>query len=425
MTERDPGAARRAPLDARAMRQGNLALVLGAVVRHPSISQPELVEVTGLKKPTVSKLLDELMRLGWVRPSGAAAGLVGRPRVLFGPDPERGVVLSARISVDSISLLVVDFGGAERGRRIRPMDVSAAAQDTVAATLSELADSLLSEVGAADGSVLGAALALSGIVDGGRLGYAPGLQWADRDATALLRAALGARLAADAPLVVGNEARLAAVGEQRYGAAAGVDDFVYLLGETGVGAGVVVDGRLFRGARGAAGEVGHVSIAMDGRRCSCGKIGCWAAYVGQSELVRLVGQARDAGRASVLWPSGHGLSARDSRSEDALTPSAVLRAAQQGDTVAVEALGVLRRYLAAGIGNLVSVYDPELVVLGGFLDTAFGHDLAALRAEVDDWVMGGGVHTALRLEASRIEEAPLWGGISLVHDHLVEAPRPS
>ena len=68
MAERDPDAARRAPLDARGMRQGNLALVLSAVVRQPPISQPELVEVTGLKKPTVSKLLDELMRLGWVRP---------------------------------------------------------------------------------------------------------------------------------------------------------------------------------------------------------------------------------------------------------------------------------------------------------------------------------------------------------------------
>jgi predicted NBD/HSP70 family sugar kinase len=400
------------------MRQGNLALVLDAVVRQPPISQPELVEVTGLKKPTVSKLLDELMRLGWVRPSGAAPGLVGRPRVLFGPDPDRGVVLAARISVDSISLLVVDFGGAERGRRSRSMDVPATAQDEVAAALAELADALLSEVGVAAGSVLGAALALSGIVDGGRLGYAPGLQWPDRDATALLRSALGPWSADTAALFVGNEARLAAVGEQRYGAAAGVADFVYLLGETGVGAGVVAGGRLFRGTRGAAGEVGHVSIAMDGRRCSCGKVGCWAAYVGQGELVRLVEQARDEGRASALWRS-------DGRAADALTPAAVLGAARAGDAVAVEALGLLRRYLAAGIGNLVSVYDPELVVLGGFLAAAFGHDLAALRAEVDDWVMGGGVHTELRLEASRIEGAPLWGGISLVHDHLVEAPRPS
>jgi predicted NBD/HSP70 family sugar kinase len=409
-----PGAGRRTPLDARAMRQGNLSLVLDAVVRQPSISQPELVELTGLKKPTVSQLLDELVRLGWVRLVGAAPGAIGRPRSLFAPAPDRGLVLSARISIEGISALAADFGGTARDLRSRPLDTTAVGQADVAAILGEMVADLLGEIDPGEGRVLGAALALSGIVDGGQLGYAPGLQWPDRDVTRLLGTALGSHLAADAPLLVGNEARLAALGEQRYGAAAGVEDFVYLLGDTGVGAGVVAGGRLFEGTRGAAGEVGHLSVALDGRRCSCGKVGCWASYVGRDELVRLAVQARDQGRSSSSWTDS---------TPGPLDYADVLAAARNGDAVALDGLAAMRRYLAAGIGNLVSAYDPELVVLGGFLATAFGDDLAGLREDVDDWVMGGGIYTRLRLETSQVTDAPLWGGVSLVHDRLVQTPR--
>lgn len=398
------------------MRQGNLGLVLGEVVRRPSISQSDLVLATGLKKATVSRLLDELVRLGWVRTSGAAAGLVGRPRTLFAPDPTQGLVVSAKISLDGLSVLAVEFGGTGERRKAEPMAVPATPQPEVATALHRLVASALSTT---TGPVLGASLALPGIVDAGQLGYAPGLEWPDRDATAMFRRALGPRLATDAPLLVENEARLAAVGEQRYGAAAGVDDFVYLLAEAGVGSGVVADGRLFRGNRGAAGEVGHVSITMDGRRCSCGKTGCWALYVGQAELVRLVGLARADGAASSLWAGSA------AEAEGQLDATDVLAAAGAGDVVAGREVSRMRRALAAGIGNLVSIYDPELVVLGGFLSAAFAGDLTALRAEVDDWVMGGGVHTQLRLEASVVQGASLLGGVALVHDRVVRAPRPS
>jgi len=415
MTERaDRHQVRGAPLDARAMRQANLGLVLGEVVRRPPISQPDLVEATGLKKATVSRLLDELVRLGWVRMSGAAAGTVGRPRTLFAPDPARGLVVGARISLDALSVLAVDFGGTGHRRGAHPMDVAATPQRDVAEALRRLLESTLSTTTA---PVLGAALALSGIVDAGRLGFAPGLEWPDPDATAMFGSTLGPRLADGAPLVVENEARLAAVGEQRYGAAAGVDDFVYLLGATGVGAGVVVDGRLLRGSRGAAGEVGHVSIAMAGERCSCGKTGCWATYLGEAELVRLVELARMDGETSSLWTGRPGAAGA------APDPAEVLAAARGGDAVALRALRLMRRALAAGIGNLVSAYDPELVVLGGFLSAAFGGDLEPLRAEVDDWVMGGGVHTELQLTASGLADASLLGGIALVHDRVVQAPR--
>jgi predicted NBD/HSP70 family sugar kinase len=404
------GSGRR-PLDAHAIRQGNLALVLDAVVRSPPTSQPELVQATGLKKATVSRLLEELVRLGWVRVGGAAAGLVGRPRVLFEPDPALGLVVGARISIEGVSGLVVDFGGRERARGTHPVDVRKLPQSEVAAMLASTLGELLDGLGADRPQVVGAALALSGVVDAGLLGYAPGLHWPDRDVAGMLRAALGGHLADGAPLLVDNEARFAAVGEQRYGVAAGVGDFVHLLGDLGVGGGVVVDGRLFRGTRGAAGEVGHVSVALEGPRCPCGKVGCWATFVGRDELVRHAAAARDSGRPSTMWSAGP------------LTPDGVLAAARQGDDIARQCVATLRHYLAAGIGNLVSVYDPELVVLGGFLGAAFGDDLPALRAEVDDWLMGGGAYTDVRVENSRVPDAPLWGGAWLVHERLIGAPR--
>jgi MarR family len=115
------------PLDARAMRQGNLSLVLRAFLHRPNTSQAELVQETGLTKPATSRLVEELVRLGWVRPTGAAPGPVGRPPVLFASDPGRGLVMSTRVSVEGVSVLVSDFGGAERGRRVDLFDVRHAA----------------------------------------------------------------------------------------------------------------------------------------------------------------------------------------------------------------------------------------------------------------------------------------------------------
>ncbi len=404
------GSAAR-PIDSQRMRQANLALVLGAVLDDRLVSQSSLVERTGLKKPTVSKLVEELHRFGWIRLEGEAQGTLGRPRQLWAPDPERGLVVSAQVSVDHMATLVVDFAGDIRSQRSVTIDLTGWSEDEAVEAVGRMISGSLSDVegaGGRDRPILGLALAVPGIVtERGELRYAPGLGWESPDIGVKLRQALAGALPASCPVLVENEANLATLAELRLASADGVRNLVYILGDRGVGAGVVVDGRLFRGAHRSGGEVGHVTIDLDGPRCPCGKRGCWAMYVGQEVLRRQALEARQEGRSSQLW-------ARD-RPVDTLTSSEVLAAAGRGDAVAIEGMARLRRYLAAGIGNLVSMYDPEVVVLGGFLRSAFADSLDVLRAEVDDWLMGGDVYHDLRVELAALgADAARRGGVDLV-----------
>ncbi|CAN5437589.1 ROK family transcriptional regulator [soil metagenome] len=407
-------------VDVRWMRLANLSLVLTTIIRHAPVSQSLLIDLTGLKKPTISNLVDELARLGWVRVEGAVRNKIGRPRQLLAPNPGRGLIVSAQISIDRLATLIVDFSGTERARGISTVDVSRISQSETVGRLAHLVRDGLRDAGAAPGGVLATALGLPGIVgEHGDVVYVPGLAWDTADVGGMLRSALADVVATDVPLLVENEANLATVSEQRPQACRDVHNFVYLLGEAGVGAGVVIDGALFRGTRGAAGEIGHVSIALDGPRCSCGKRGCWALYVGREALLTAVRPGRAGGRGSSLWNAGSGHGGEP----DPLTPERIVAAARAGDAVAAEALGLLRRYLAAGIGNIASAYDPEVVVLGGFLATAFAQDLDALQSEVDAWLMGD-LYDGLRVELSTHgHDAPLWGGVALALHHLAANPR--
>jgi len=286
------------------------------------------------------------------------------------------------------------------------------AVDAVASMIKgALADVCLSDGGARP--VLGVALAAPGIVSRrGVLHYAPGLAWDSPDLHALLRRSLSDVLDPDSPVLVDNEANLATLAEQHYGVHPGVSDMVYVLADRGVGAGVLVDGRLFRGAHRSAGEVGHVTIHMDGPRCSCGKRGCWAMYVGLDALLDRIADGR-RGRQSTSWPRGSPPTASD-----------VAAAARRGDALAVEALTAVRSYLAAGIGNLVSMYDPDLVVLGGAVSTAFVDSVDALREETGSWLMGGQRLVDVRIELSTLgPDASRWGGVRAVLGQISQDAR--
>ncbi len=408
MSNRSPAAG--ASNGSQLRRRANLSIVLAAVIDGAPISQTSLIEKTGLKKPTISKLIDELHRASWVRPLGSSQGSLGRPRQLWAPDPDRGLVVSAQISVDQMSTLIVDFAGSVRAERSIAVDVGKWSERTAVDAVAQMISGALHDVQVADGvqrPVLGVAIAVPGIVsERGQLKYAPGLDWKSPDIAEHLRTALGDVVGADCPVFVENEANMATLAELAYGPHSDVRNMVFILGERGVGAGVVVDAELFRGAHRSGGEIGHVTVDVDGPECPCGKHGCWAMYVSQEVLRDQAIAARKAGRSSQLWGQG---------TTEAITSAEVVAAAQRGDGVSVELMARLRRYLAVGIGNLVSMYDPEVVVLGGFLRAAFADSVPALRAELDNWLMGGGRYDEVRIELAALgPDAPRWGGVRVV-----------
>ena len=211
----------------------------------------------------------------------------------------------------------------------------------------------------ADGEPLsGVGVAAAGFVDatGSRVAFAPHLPWRGEDVRGRFETRLGA------PVLLDNDATCAADAEATYGAGRAVGSMLLVTLGTGIGGGLVVDGRVWRGAQGMAGEFGHMQVVPDGAPCECGRRGCWEQYSSGSALVRRA-RSRIGTEPTVLADLCEGDPAR-------LDGPTVTAAAESGDLVARAAFTSVGRWLGVGLANLVAAFDPALVVVGGGVSTA-------------------------------------------------------
>jgi glucokinase len=291
-------------------------------------------------------------------------------------------------------------------RRATPGASVAATEDAIAAVVEELADGH-------DGDVVGVGVGAAGWFDrsGNTVLFSPHLAW--RGST--LRADLAARLRQ--PVWVGNDADAAAWAEYRYGAARGSELALMVTLGTGIGGGIVLDGRLQRGAHGVAGEWGHMRVVPDGRLCACGNRGCWEQYVSGNAL----GQA-----ARELAESSPATAARllDLADGDpgALTGEHVARAATNGDAAARELVTDVGTWLGQGIADLAAVLDPDVVVVGGGVSVLGELLLAPARERLDRALPGRGYRPGPRVVVAELgPQAGLVGAADLVRLAVSEA----
>lgn len=201
----------------------------------------------------------------------------------------------------------------------------------------------------------------AGFVDARRstVMFAANLAWRDEP----LRFELETRIGL--PVVVENDANAAAWGEFCFGAGADVNDLLLVTVGTGVGGGIVLDGRLHRGGFGVAAEIGHMRVVPDGLPCGCGKRGCWEQYASGSALVRETRLLAGEGK-----PGSQALLARASGRVESITGPMITASAKEGDPFAVQRLESLGRWLGEGVAALAAVLDPQVVVIGGGVSEA-------------------------------------------------------
>ncbi|GAA4990990.1 ROK family transcriptional regulator [Yinghuangia aomiensis] len=331
------------PTHAETMRGLNLALVLEQIARHQPVTRARLSDLTGLTKTTVANLVSSLETLRLVASAGPVReGGRGRPGapLSLAPGPVAG--LGLEVNGHYLAACVLDLTGAVRQREhVRVDNRGRDAQVTVDA-LAALARRVTARAGDDGLTVAGTAVALPGVFVEGRVN-APNLGWEAVPAAAMLTEALPAQAHG---VEVDNEANLAALGELWYGAGRGAGSYLYLSGETGIGAGIVVGGELFRGAHGAAGELGHVVVDPGGAACPCGGVGCLEQVAGLDAVLRAGGI--DDGEES---------------SESRLTE--LVRRLDEGDGNAHRAINAAGRGLAIALVGAVNLLDPDTVVLGG------------------------------------------------------------
>ncbi len=353
---------RRAPANQRSVRRHNLGVVLRHVADHGPRSRAAIAQETGLNKTTVSSLVGELIDFGLVRETEVELrGTVGRPALPVELTGRRVVGLGLELGVDFLAVRAADLTGDERHRALVSVDNRGRPVDEVLDDLARLAGEALTVVRDQDLLTAGAVVAVPGLVDSdGRLLVAPNLGWTGVSVPELVGDRLGRP---PFPIQAENEANLGALAELWEGAGREFSDFIYISGELGIGAGIIVGGELFRGAHGFGGELGHTTIEPDGRLCACGNQGCLETRVALGALLR------DAG----------------------LDPGArvgeLAQRAEAGEERVLDVLAGAGRWLGVGVASAANLLNPRGVVVGGYFATLAPWLLPGLREELDARVL--------------------------------------
>ncbi|MEU6224563.1 ROK family transcriptional regulator [Streptomyces sp. NPDC047042] len=387
---RPPGAGARLPDTQQGMRRRNLARVMHTVSAEGPLSRAGVASRIGLTRAAVSTLVDELIRSGLIEELGPERpGRVGRPGSALAVSGRGPAGIGAEVGVDHLAVCAVDLRGEVRARAVRHGANRGRSPEPVIEDLIGLVRQVVTETEREGLWPAGLAVAVPGLVarDGRTVVRAPNLDWHDAD--------LGALLPVEFPLTVDNEANLGALAELWLGDGT-PSDFLHVSAEIGIGAAVVVDGRLLRGTRGFAGELGHVPVRPEGPECACGGRGCLEQYAGEEAVLRAAGVEPGEDRVGLL-----------------------AERAAQGDTDVRRALDGAGTALGIALTGAVNLLDPETVVLGGALSGLAPWLLPSLEAELDRRTAG----PACAVSVSRLgPEGPLLGAAHSVVRAVLDDP---
>jgi predicted NBD/HSP70 family sugar kinase len=327
-------------------RERNLARILDVLRLEGPLARTDIVRNAGLSRATVSSLLTELLDRRLVREEVDSRRLVagGRPPALVDLEPSAAAAVGVDIGRTHVRVIVADLGLHVLAEDVQRVDVPVHPQETLELVVA-FTERLLRESAVDAAELLGVGVGLPGPVDraSGRLGSAtilPG--WVGFAPRAELEKRLGA------PVLVENDANLGALAEGLLGAGRGSRVLAYVKVAAGVGAGLLVDGRLFRGASGTAGEIGHTTLANSGPVCRCGNRGCLEQLAGATALLAQMAAA------------GIELDGVE----------ALLRLATDGHAGARRVLADAGEHIGLAVANLINLFDPERVVVGGELGAA-------------------------------------------------------
>lgn len=330
------------------MRVINRSKILESIRTVGMISRIDLARSSGLSRALITGLTADLIKEGLIieKQSGSYKG--GRRPMLLALNPEGAFVVGVNLSMSEISVVIVNFEGT----------VVASKTQALAPTLHSVAEITDRVVGAMQAciweanfskeQISGVGIGIPGLVnpDSGNIRFLPNYGWENVNLKELVQKRL------KHPCYVDNSSNTLALAEQWFGAGKGVDNFLVVSIENGVGLGAVINGRIYRGEQGVGGEFGHMTIDPAGPGCRCGKKGCVEAYVGNIAIMRDARQAALQGR----W---------DGPDPDGFTYTDVIQAARDGNEEMRRLFARAGHILGIGISHLIALFDPQKIVITG------------------------------------------------------------
>jgi predicted NBD/HSP70 family sugar kinase len=322
--------------DSSLLKSINKSTLLGLIRRHAPISRAELAKRTKLTRATVSALVEELIASHLVTETGIGESSGGRKPVLLEIDANAGYVIGFDVRTTDLLAIVANLRGEIVLRTHRPYH-EPKDSDRVLSQIVAAAEDLKMKLPPSPLGLVGLGIGIPGIVEypSGRVLFVPHFGWSRLDWKPRLEEHF------HIPVTLDNEANLAALGELEAGAAVRCTEMLYISVGSGIGAGFILNGEIFRGTCGYAGEVGHTTIHYNGKRCTCGNLGCWEMYASEKALADQVQLPYEPGVSEQIF--------------------AKLR---QGDTKALQAIREIGVWLGAGIGNMIYAFNPQMIVIG-------------------------------------------------------------
>jgi predicted NBD/HSP70 family sugar kinase/biotin operon repressor len=373
------------------LRERNRLLVVDALRRGGLASRSDLARMTGLSRTTVGSLVAGLQSQGLVveqEVNGERQTGRGRPPVLLRLDPAAGVAVGIYFDHDEVRVALADLSSTVLGEDRSAIDVDHSATDSIDLAVA-MVRALQRTVGVNSSQIVGAGVALPGPIDRrtGRIGSAsilPG--WAGLHA----QKELGQRL--ELHVEVDNDANLGALAEASFGAGRGLANIVYLMLGPGIGAGLVLDGRVHRGGSGLAGELGHVQVRPDGAVCRCGNRGCLETIAGEGAL------------AALLRPRlGREVTVRD-----------LFDLVSAGDLGTTRLINDAGRAIGRVLADLCNALNPEAIIVGGELGQVGEPLLGGIRESVDRHALPAAAQGVKVLLGELGERAEIVGALALV-----------
>jgi len=395
--------------DQDSIRKVNTSLVLNALRLHAPISRADLANLTDLNRSTITNIVNVLIDDGLVLELDAMESKIGRPGIALSLRPEGGAVIGVEIGVGFISTILTDFVATILWRSRFEFSPTTP-QIAVISKAEELIDQAIAFADTKQLRLLGIGLGVPGLVNvqNGELLFAPNLGWRDVP----LRLMLSQRF--HIPIYVENEANLGALGEYYFGVGRNVENFIYLSSGVGLGGGIIINGKLLKGGRGFAGEIGHIQRDPQGEICGCGRTGCWETQVGPRAILQRV-------RRSIETEPHKTLSKMVDGNLDKLTFNQVVDCAMQGDTLCRTAMEKVGENLGTGIADLVNIFNPEMVIIGGAFN--YGREIIL---PVLEKTIAGETLPAVRQDLQVIisdqgADATVLGAIAVVLDDILRS----
>lgn len=388
------------------IRKRNASLVLNELRLSAPLSRADLAKRIGLNRSTISSIVAQLLEEGLIHETELQTDKIGRPGLSLDLNPNGGAIIGVEVGVTGSNVVLTDLlaGVLWRGRLNLPPEEPI---DGYLHAAGRLVDQAISQAASRNQRVLGIGISVPGLVDveAGILRMSPNFRGQEIPITEPWQARFGV------PVIVENDANAAALGEYFLGAAKDTPNFLYLGASSGIGGGIIIDGHIFRGGGGFAGELGHMTMDPEGDVCSCGKRGCLETLIGPSAVVTRYRASVAAGSASPL-----------SNNLENVTFADIVQAAELSDLAAHSVLQDVGHYLGLGIANLVNVLNPQLVVLGGAFSVAHEALIPMIRTTVKLNTLPPMREALSIVPSEHSSQDGLIGAVSLVLEDLMRAP---